>query len=205
MSAPPIRKPKSQTSRKIANVLVRLIGWRVEGQLPPERKFVAILYPHTSNWDLPIGVLCATALGLFTEFENGFMVKDTVTKAPVIGPIIRWFGGIGIDRSAKFNAVDQMVERFREHETMMLAITPEGTRKYRPYLKSGFYHIALKARVPILFTYLDYGRKVGGLGPTLMPTGDVEADLEVMRKFYAPIQAVHPKDVAPCVFRAEER
>src|SRR5436190_240273 len=117
MPDPAIRRPKSQVYRKIAQALGRLIGWRVEGHLPPERKFVAILYPHTSNWDLPIGVLCATALGLFTEFENGFMVKDTVVKAPVIGPIVRWFGGIGVDRSAKFNAVDQMVARFNERAT----------------------------------------------------------------------------------------
>lgn len=203
MSAPAIRKPKSQFSGKVARALVRLIGWKVEGHLPPDPKFVAILYPHTSNWDLPIGVLCATALGLFTEYENGFMIKDSVTKAPVVGPIVRWFGGIGIDRTAKFNAVDQMVQRFAERERMMLAITPEGTRKFRPYLKSGFYQIALKAKVPILFTYLDFKRRVGGLGPAYMPTGNVEADLEVMRQFYAPITAYHPEKVGTVQFKEE--
>lgn len=188
---------------KLARLLVRAIGWKLEGELPPCRKFVVILYPHTSNWDLPIGVLCATGLGLFS-FEYGFMVKDSVVKAPILGPLIRWLGGIPVDRSATFNAVEQMAARFAERESMMLAITPEGTRKFRPYWKSGFYHIALAAKVPILCTYLDYGRKVGGLGPLLMPTGDVEADLDVLRKFYAPIRACHPKDAATIQFRQDD-
>lgn len=190
--------------QRVARFLVRAIGWKLEGELPPCRKFVVILYPHTSNWDLPIGVLCASALGLFS-FDYGFMVKDSVIKAPVLGGLVRWLGGIPVDRSAQFNAVEQMVARFAERDSMMLAITPEGTRKFRPYWKSGFYHIALKAGVPILCTYLDYGRKVGGFGPLLMPTGDVEADLEVFRRFYTPIQACHPADAATIQFRQDDR
>ncbi len=201
-AASPALRPAQGTLQWLGRALLPVIRWRVEGHLPEDPKFVVILAPHTSNWDLPIGLVCACALGLMTEYEHAFMVKDTVTKAPVIGPIVRWFGGIGVNRGAKFNAVDHMAEIFAKRERMMLAITPEGTRKRTEYWRSGFYHIARRAGVPVVPTYLDYGRRVGGIGAAIHLTGEIEADLDVMRRFYAPFQARHPELVGEIRFKA---
>lgn len=188
----------------LSKLLLPLIGWRVEGRLPAAPKFVLIVYPHTSNWDVPIGFLCAHALGLLAEFPYAFMVKDSALRWPLIGPFLRRLGGIGINRSASFNAVDQMAAVFRQRERLMLAITPEGTRRKTPYWKSGFYHIARQAQVPIVLGYLDYKRRAGGLGPSLMPTGDVEADLEFIRHFYARVSGLYPEQAGEIQFKPTE-
>jgi len=198
-----IRRPGSRPMQWLARALLPLIGWRVEGHLPAAPKFVLIVYPHTSNWDLVVGLICAHALGLLAEFPYGFMVKDNVIKWPLIGPLVRALGGIAINRRANFNAVEQMAEVFRKRERLMLAITPEGTRKRTDHWKSGFYHIARAADVPVVLGYLDYERRAGGLGPTLTVTGDVEADLGVMRAFYARITPLFPHEAGEIRFKAE--
>jgi 1-acyl-sn-glycerol-3-phosphate acyltransferase len=198
-----IRDPARQHRplQRVGQFLARLIGWRVAGELPEVPKFVAVVFPHTSNWDLPIGLICAHAIGLLAEFPFGFMVKDSAMGWPVIGPLVRWWGGIAIDRSARYNAVDQMAEVFRQRESLMLAITPEGTRKKAPYLKSGFYYIALKAGVPLVPTFLDYRRRLGCLGPVMWPTGDVEADLQTLREFFADVVPLYPDKVSEFRFK----
>jgi 1-acyl-sn-glycerol-3-phosphate acyltransferase len=185
-------------------LLLPLIGWRVEGRLPDLTKFVIIVYPHTSNWDLPIGLICAYAIGLLSEWPYGFMVKDSALKWPIIGRIVRRLGGIGINRSATLNAVQQMAEVFRRADRLFVAITPEGTRKKTPYLKSGFYHIARTANIPIVLAYLDYKRRAGGLGPAILPTADVEADLERIRHFYARVTPLYPEQTGEIKFKANE-
>jgi 1-acyl-sn-glycerol-3-phosphate acyltransferase len=191
--------------QRIAKFLLPLIGWRVAGDLPDMPKFVLVVAPHTSNWDVPVGLLCAYALGLLFPWPYGFMVKAPVFRWPLVGPLMRWLGGIPIDRSAANNVVEQMVEAFRRSDRLMLAITPEGTRQRLGYWKSGFYHIALKAGVPIVLAYLDYGRKAVGLGPTLWPTGDVEADLDVIRNFYTGVTAKFPAQVGEISFKRQEQ
>lgn len=188
----------------VARFLVRLIGWRVEGALPEVPRFVLVVAHHTSSWDVPVGLLCAYALGLLFPWPYGFMVKAPVFRWPLVGPLMRWLGGLPIDRSAPNNVVEQMVEAFGRHERLMLAITPEGTRQRRGYWKSGFYYIALGARVPIVLAYLDYARKAGGLGPIFWPTGDVEADLQVIRDFYAGVTALYPDQVGEVRFKPQE-
>jgi len=190
--------------QRVARFLLPLIGWRVEGELPDAPKFVLVVAPHTSNWDVPIGLLCAYGLGLLFPWPYGFMVKAPVFRWPLVGPLMRWLGGIPIDRSAAHNLVEQMVDAFQRRECLMLAITPEGTRKRTAYWKSGFYHIALAARVPIVLAYLDYGRKVGGLGPTLWPSGDMDADLEIIRNFYAGVTAKFPHQFGEVRFKERE-
>jgi 1-acyl-sn-glycerol-3-phosphate acyltransferase len=190
--------------QQVARFLLRLIGWRAEGALPGTPKFVLVVAHHTSNWDVPIGLLCAYALGLLYEWPYGFMIKAHALRWPVVGPLLRWFGGIPIDRSAAHNVVEQMVDVFERSDRLMLAITPEGTRQKRGYWKSGFYHIALGARVPIVLAYLDFKRKAGGLGPIFWPTGDVEADLQVIRDFYAGVTAMYPDQVGEVRFKPQE-
>ncbi|MBI3241173.1 MAG: lysophospholipid acyltransferase family protein [Chloroflexi bacterium] len=187
--------------QRLGQFLLRLIGWKVDAQLPADSKVVLIVAPHTSNWDLPIGLICAFAIGLMRNWHIGYMVKDSATRWPVIGQVIRWFGAIPINRSAAQNVVDQMVAAFKQYDRLLLGITPEGTRKKVAYWKSGFYQIALKAQVPIALAYLDYGRKVGGVGPTIVPTGNMEADLEIIRQFYAGIAGKFPHQFGEIQFR----
>ena len=190
--------------QQAARFLLPLVGWSVEGDLPDVPQFVLVVAPHTSNWDVPVGLLCAYALGLLFPWPYGVMVKAPVFRWPLVGPLMRWLGGIPIDRSAPNNVVDQMADAFQQHERLMLAITPEGTRKKTAYWKSGFYHIALKARVPIVLAYLDYARRVGGLGPTIWPSGDADADLELIRDFYAGVTAKFPHQFGEVRFKRQE-
>ncbi|MGQ0602748.1 MAG: lysophospholipid acyltransferase family protein [Anaerolineales bacterium] len=199
-----IRRPARRPLQWLGKFILPLIGWRVEGRLPDIPKFILIVYPHTSNWDMVIGLICAHAIGLFAEFPYGFMVKDNAVKWPVIGWLVRRLGGIAINRRANFNAVDQMVEIFQQRQRLMLAITPEGTRKRTDHWKSGFYHIARAANVPVMLGYLDYKRRAGGLGPTITLSGEVEADLDVIRNFYARITPLYPHEAGEIRFKAEE-
>ena len=114
-----------------------------------------------------------------------------------MGAVMRALGGVPIDRSARHGVVEQAVERFATSERLVLAVPPEGTRGRAPHWKTGFYHIARGAGVPIVLGYIDYGRKVAGLGPAFMPTGDLDADFEVFRDFYSKVTAKHPAMVGP--------
>lgn len=199
-----IRKSSLATPwfQRFAQFVVRLAGWRVEGQLPPDPRYVLIVHPHTSNWDVPYGMFAAHALGLLNQ-PYGFMVKDTALRWPVLGGLMKWLGGIGIDRTSRFNAVEQMVQVFQAHERLMLVITPEGTRRHTKYWKSGFYYIALGAGVPIVPAYIDFGHKRAGLGPVFWPTGDVEADLDYLRAFYADKHGLYPHEAGEIRFKPE--
>jgi 1-acyl-sn-glycerol-3-phosphate acyltransferase len=188
--------------QRFAHWVIKLLGWRVEGKLPDEPRYVLIVHPHTSNWDVPYGMFAAHALGLLNQ-PYGFMVKDTALRWPVVGRLMKWLGGIGIDRTSRFNAVEQMVQVFQAHERLMLAITPEGTRRHTKYWKSGFYYIALGAHVPIVPAYIDFGQRRAGLGPVFWPTGDVEADLDFLRAFYADKHGLHPQQAGEIRFKPE--
>jgi len=169
----------------LATLLFRLFGWRTEGTLPSPLRFVVIAAPHTSNWD---AFIMLTAAYIF-RVKLAWFVKDAAFFFP-LGAIVRFFGGVPIDRTARRNVVDQAIARFATGERLLLAVPPEATRKHSPSWKTGFYYIALGAGVPIVLGYVDYRRKVAGLGPAFTPTGDIEADFRVFEAFYA---AVTPK------------
>ena len=173
---------------RLAKFVLWAGGWRAVGTLPDLPKFVVIGAPHTSNWDwfwmLPFAIVFRT--------EVVWMVKHTVYRWP-FKSILRRIGAIPIDRRSSHNVVEQAIQAFENNERLVMLLTPEGTRKRLPYWKSGFYHIARGANVPIVLGFLDYKRKVGGVGPTMMPTGDIEADMKVIRDFYAGITAKHPE------------
>jgi len=171
----------------LAWVLVKIFGWRMEGKVPDFPKYVLIAAPHTSNMDL--AVMLTLAFTFRTKVS--WMGKDALFRWP-FGGICRWLGGIPIDRSKANNVVEQSVALFNEKERFVLAVPPEGTRKQVRYWKTGFYYIASGAGVPILLGFIDYGRKVGGFGPVLMPSGDIEKDMETIQAFYADITGKHP-------------
>ncbi|MCC6153695.1 MAG: lysophospholipid acyltransferase family protein [Candidatus Hydrogenedentes bacterium] len=172
----------SPVLRAFAIVILKLIGWRVDGAAPEVSKYVATFAPHTSNWDLMLVVL----IGLVLRVPLRWMGKISLFRAP-FGWVIRWLGGVPVDRAKANNTVIQAIRHFKENDRFVLGIAPEGTRKHVDEWKLGFYYIANGAGVPIATTYLDYGKKQGGFGPTFQPTGVAEGDVAEIRTFYAGI------------------
>jgi 1-acyl-sn-glycerol-3-phosphate acyltransferase len=163
-------------------MFLKLMGWRVEGKVPDIEKFVIIAAPHTSNWDFPITLAVCFAL----KMKIYWMGKAAMFRWP-FAAALRWLGGIPIDRSKSHNVVEQSIQAFHKLEKLIMVVPPEGTRKMVSYWKTGFYHIAQGANVPIVLGFLDYRRKVGGIGPTFHPTGHIEKDIQTIRNFYAAI------------------
>lgn len=165
--------------RTIASLYLRASRWRFETDLPKLKKYVIVAYPHTSNWDGINLVFCAQSVGV----NLNWMVKRSLVDGP-LGRLLLKFGAVPIDRSQKNNVVDQMVAEFEKRDSMALAIPPEGTRSKREGWKSGFYHIARGANVPVVPGYLDFNRRVAGLGDPITMTGDVAHDMANIEKFY---------------------
>jgi 1-acyl-sn-glycerol-3-phosphate acyltransferase len=164
---------------------LRLNGWKVEGALPATaQRCVLIAAPHTSNWDLPYTLMVGFALNL----NLYWMGKASLFRGPA-GPVMRWLGGIAVERSRSNNLVADSARALREADgALQLVVPPEGTRGKVRHWKTGFYFIALQAGVPIVLAFMDYGRKVGGLGPEFTPSGDVERDMVEIKRFYAGVQ-----------------
>ena len=167
--------------RAASAAFLRFNGWKVEGALPAHaRKAVLIAAPHTSNWDLPYTLMVAFCLRLNIRW----MGKASLFRGP-FGPLMRWLGGIAINREKSSNVVaDCAAALQRSALPLQLVVPPEGTRGRTRHWKTGFYFIALQAQVPIVLAYMDYQRKVSGLGPVFTPTGDVERDMEEIKRFY---------------------
>ena len=175
--------------KTLALWFIAFAGWKAEGDihiLP--KKFVAILAPHTSNWDLLFALGVIFALGL----KFNWFGKKEAFRWP-LGGLLKRLGGIPIERSTHQNMVQQTVELIRSQERVVVGITPEGTRSSAKYWKTGFYHIAHQAAVPIVLAFLDYDRKVGGLGQQMVTTGDIEEDLKVIRGYYKGVTAKYPE------------
>lgn len=172
----------------LGKVLFRLAGWKVEGAVPPVSKAVIIAAPHTSYLDGPIMVTA----GCIFDVRFSWMVKQAAMFFP-LGILVRYFGGIGIDRSKSNNLVAQSIEEFRRADALFLAIAPEGTRSAAHHWKTGFYRIARGAGVPVVPGFVDYGRKVAGLGPVIELTGDMEADFRKFAEFYTGVTPRHPE------------
>jgi 1-acyl-sn-glycerol-3-phosphate acyltransferase len=184
--------------RFLSTLLLRCTGWRAEGDRPASAKYVLIAAPHTTNWDL----LFFLAIAWHLEVEVSWMGKHTLFRG-LFGPIMRALGGIAIRRDRASNLVDQMVEAFDRADSLALVVPPEGTRGYVAHWKSGFYHIALGARVPIVLGYLDYARKAGGLGPEIIPTGNMSEDMDQIRDFYVDIRGRHPNRFGEILLKEE--
>lgn len=165
-------------------ITLKLTGWKVEGDsrtIPDKAMFVAA--PHTTNWDLPYALMLAFKLRL----PIYWMGKTSIFKFP-FGGIMRWLGGIPVERSRSTNLVDAMVQRFQAEEKLLVVIAPEGTRKDVAEWKSGFYHIAHGADIPLVLGFIDYPNKRGGVGPLFQTSGDYEKDLLEIKAFYTPFR-----------------
>jgi 1-acyl-sn-glycerol-3-phosphate acyltransferase len=186
-------------ARSIGRLWLRAFGWRVEGALPDCRRAVVVAAPHTSNWDLPFMLAVAFVLGV----KPSWLGKRELFRAP-FGRVLRWLGGVPVDRGARQGLVGQAVARFGAVERLFLVIPPSGTRARATHWKSGFYHVARGAGVPIVCAYLDYHDRVGGIGLVLTPSGDVRADMDRIRSFYAAKRGKHPGQATPVRLREEE-
>jgi 1-acyl-sn-glycerol-3-phosphate acyltransferase len=171
--------------RALSVTFLRLTGWTVEGSLPTSAaKSVFIAAPHTSNWDLPYTLMVAFALRL----NPYWMGKAGIFRFP-FGGLMRWFGGIAVDRSKSNNLVAASAQALTDADgPLQLIVPPEGTRSKTRYWKTGFYYIATTAQVPIILAYMDYATKRSGLGPAFEPTGDIEADMDRIKTFYQPFK-----------------
>jgi 1-acyl-sn-glycerol-3-phosphate acyltransferase len=174
------RSPQNARRRLCAWILRRM-GWRMTGEFPRLPKVVIIVAPHSSWWDGVVALLIKVAVGL----DASFMAKKELFFPP-LGWLLRRLGGVPIERSASHGVVEQMVERFGKSERMWLALAAEGTRKPVKKWKTGFWHIAREAGVPILMLYFHYPEKVFGIGPVYETTADMEADMRNIREFYRP-------------------
>ncbi len=176
----------------LARAWLALSGWALEGPVPPAVRCVVIAAPHTSNWDFVHMLALAWAHGL----RPRWMGKASLFVFP-FGPVMRRLGGMPIDRSRRGQLVAQCVARLEADPGLMLVVPAEGTRALGTHWRSGFYHIARMARVPVVLGYLDYPRRRGGLDAGFVPTGDVSADMDRIRAFYADKVGRHPASFTP--------
>lgn len=173
----PILRPLLALSARVA---LRLSGWQVVGRVPAAPRCVLIAAPHTSNWDFVLMLLAVLAVGL----DVHWMGKHTLFARP-FGRLMRWLGGIPVDRTQSNRTAAQIVARFRAAGELVVLITPEGTRAQVARWKTGFYHIAVGAGVPIVLAYVDAATRSLGIGPQFAPSGDLERDLPLIQAFYA--------------------
>ena len=178
-------------SRALGRAVLRLLGWKLALQFPPEPKLVIVGAPHTSNWDGFFTVAALLALGV----RVNWFAKDSLFKPPFRGLLIA-LGGVPISRDRARGVVEQTTEIFAAKERIYIAVAPEGTRSRAPIWKSGFWQIASAAGAPILLAFVDYKTKVIGNGPLIRPSGDYAADLARIQAFYRGIHPKHPQDFA---------
>lgn len=183
----------------IGRAVLKLLRFELRGTIPASQRWVLIAYPHTSNWDLPVMLAVAFCYGLSPRWIG----KHTLFKPP-FGGLMRWIGGVPVDRRGACDTVEQVRLVFEESrragKPLVLAVPPEGTRGPVSHIRSGFYHMAKAANVPMVMGYLDWGRRVSGAGPTVMPTGDKDADIEPFRVFAADLVGKYPENTGPFVF-----
>ena len=179
-SAP--RMPPNRFMEWLGRSVLRLGGWRMVGAFPDLPKFVLIAAPHSSNWDGVWGAAVKLGMGV----KLSILGKDALVKAPLFGPLAKWQGVIGVDRSAAHGVVEQATMAIRNADRMWFTIAPEGTRKWVERWKPGFWHIARNAGVPVVPAYFDYANKVIGIGLPFELTGDMHADIARIQRWYAP-------------------
>ncbi|WP_407999390.1 1-acyl-sn-glycerol-3-phosphate acyltransferase [Massilia sp. SM-13] len=175
--------------------MLNAFGWNMRYRPLPGPRGIAVIYPHTSNWDFMVGVFGKWALDL--PFR--WLAKDSLFRIPLLG---KWFlalGGQPVDRSAATGMIQRQAERMNAADWYWLAITPEGTRGYRPHWKSGFYHLAVAAKVPLCLIYMDYPNKVLSVVDHVTLSGDQEADMATLRAVFEGHLGKHPEKAAPII------
>lgn len=171
--------PQEKLYNRACRLVLRLIGWRLVGERPAFPKYIMIGAPHTSNLDFLLFLLLIGGHNVQAKWVG----KDTLFRGP-LGKLATRLGGIPVNRRSSNGFVQQMISAFSQHNELVIAIAPEGTRSLTDSWKTGFYYIATGAEVPIALGFIDSSRKEVGFGPTFMPCGNLEADFELIRQFY---------------------
>jgi 1-acyl-sn-glycerol-3-phosphate acyltransferase len=194
-------KPSRVTfGMRLARLLLRLFGWKAVLVPPPGLKVLVVACPHTSNWDFPVGMLWAWASGVPIKF----VAKQSLFGGP-LGGVLRAWGGVAVDRSkAGGNFVQAVVNLLNDSPEMVLALAPEGSRSRGEHWKSGFYHMALQAGIPIGLAFFDWKRREVGIGGYLVPSGSITADFEKIRVFYHGRHGRKPENETPIVPKPSE-
>jgi 1-acyl-sn-glycerol-3-phosphate acyltransferase len=170
-------------------LFLKLWGWKIESGFPEGiKKSVIVVIPHTSNWDFPIGILIRPIM----HFEAHYVGKSSLFFFP-LGVLMRWWGGVAVDRSKNHNFVDAVADIYNHRDVFNLTVTPEGTRGKVTKLKTGFYHIAQKAKVPLVFCKFDWGTKTVGFSAPFYTTGNFEADIPKILDYFRGIQGAKPE------------
>jgi 1-acyl-sn-glycerol-3-phosphate acyltransferase len=173
--------------------VLHLFGWTVRFKPMPGPHGIAVVYPHTSNWDFPVGLVAKWAVGV--PFR--WLAKESLFNGPT-GALMRYWGGLPVERrSAPTGATQRLADRINAAESMWVAITPEGSRAYKPHWKSGFYHLALAANVPLVLIAIDFGNKEVRVTDELRLTGDQDADMAAIAASYRGVTALYPDQAAP--------
>jgi 1-acyl-sn-glycerol-3-phosphate acyltransferase len=186
---PSVPRAHGRLAGALGRFMMGVRGWRVEGEIPDLPKLVMAVAPHTSNWDFLTGLWVKLALRIGARF----VAKHTLFFWP-LGPVMRWLGGLPVDRAAAAGFVDETARMVRDAAAFVLVVAPEGTRRRALKWKSGFYRIAVDAAVPILLAGFDYPRKVVFFGPLFQPTGDYEKDLAAIRSHFRAQMALVPEN-----------
>ena len=176
----------------LSKIILKIAGWHVDMIQPEEKKYILIGAPHTTNWDLPIGLLCFWSL----QMRLTWIGKKQLFVGP-LNYLFRALGGIPVDRSVSTGFIEQVAQQFDHREEMILGITPEGTRSRTDYWKTGFYYIALTAKVPIYLAYADYPSRTVGFREKIIPSGDFDKDFEKIKLFYENIKGKYPENQGP--------
>lgn len=175
---------------KISSYILKKMGWQIVGSYPYNiKKKVIIVVPHTSNWDFPLGLLFRSAI----KAKIHFVGKESLFRFPH-GFIFRLLGGFPVKRDKKHNQVEQIARYFETREEFALTLAPEGTRKRVDTLKTGFYHIAVRAKVPIIMIKFDCEKKHFVIHEPLYPSGDLDKDMEIVNKFFRGTIGLNPKN-----------
>ena len=177
---------------RFAGWMLRLTGWRVVLAQPVPLRCVVVFYPHTSNWDFPLGLMAKWLVGVHFRF----IAKQSLFATP-LAPWLRRWGGLPVDRSGQTGVIARLAAEFALHDDFRLVVAPEGTRSLTGHWKSGFYHLARAAEVPLALAFIDYRRREVGVGGYLDLTGDVAADMARIAAFYSDKTGKHPQNAGP--------
>ncbi len=199
----PPKQHKKTILQRCAIGLLAMRGWQVRFHGLPAPRGVIVVYPHTSNWDFLVGILAKWAIGLPFHFIGKSSLFEGLTGA-TLGRVIRYLGGEPVERGVATGAIARLAKKINSAEWYWLAMAPEGTRNYRPYWRSGFYHIALAAQVPVGCVYFDFAKKEVGLLDFVELTGNVRSDMAQIKAILDGHPGCRPEKAAPIVLQCQE-
>jgi 1-acyl-sn-glycerol-3-phosphate acyltransferase len=183
--------------QKAARASLRWSGWRLVGDAPDVKRCVIIFAPHTSNWDFPLLLCVRFAFGR----PVAYLAKDALFRFPIAG-LLRWTGAVPVERTEHHALVRTLTQAFRERKELWLAMSPEGTRARTDHWKSGFYHVAREAGVPLLLAFIDAAKKECGLGDLVVLSGDMDVDMARLRAFYSSKTGIRPERASDIRFQS---